>query len=197
VDNPLTGPQGATYVFGPQKGVAPEQLADLDAALAHFGHLSARQLGRDLRAAPGAGAAGGLGYAAHAYLGARFRPGVELIAELGGLAQAMTGAALAFTGEGRLDAQTLHGKTPDGVARIARAADVPLVALVGALGAGYEQLYERGLTAAFSLTSGPMSLGEAKTQTAALLTQCARDVTRLWLASRVRATAFAQAPGQG
>jgi len=184
VDNPLCGPQGATYIFGPQKGVTPDQLADLDAALDHFGALSARQLGDDLRAAPGAGAAGGIGYAAHAYLGARFRPGVEVVAELGDLTQAMTDATLAFTGEGRIDAQTLHGKTPIGVARIAHAAGVPLIALAGSLGVGYERLYEGGVTAAFSLTSGPMSLDQAKAQTAVLLAQRARDATRLWLSAR-------------
>jgi len=184
VDNPLCGPTGATYIFGPQKGVQADQLADLDAALARFGQLSARELDRDLRDAPGSGAAGGVGYAAHAYLGARFRPGVDVVAELGKLAQAMAGAALAFTGEGRLDAQTLHGKTPAGVARIAHAAGVPVIALAGSLGEGYAQLYDCGITAAFSLASGPMSLDQAKAQTAALLCDRARDLTRLWLAAK-------------
>jgi len=184
VDNPLCGPHGATYIFGPQKGVTPDQLAGLDAALARFGEISARQIGRDLRDAPGSGAAGGVGYAAHAYLGARFRPGVEVVAELGGLSQAMAGAALAFTGEGRMDAQTLRGKTPVGVARIAQAAGVPLVALAGSLGDGYERLYECGITAAFGLASGPMSLEQAKTQAAALLKDRACDATRLWLGGR-------------
>jgi len=187
VDNPLTGPNGATYIFGPQKGATPAQLVALDAALARFGELSTQLLGRDVRNSPGAGAAGGLGYAAHAYLGARFRPGVAVVAELGGLARAMAGAALAFTGEGRLDAQTLRGKTPAGVARIAQAADVPLVALAGSLGEGYEALYDHGLSAAFSLTSGPMALARAQRDAASLLTARAHAVTRLWLAgSRAR-----------
>jgi len=181
VDNPLTGPNGATTIFGPQKGATPAQLVELDAALAHYGALSTQYLGRDFRDAPGAGAAGGLGYAAHAWLGARFRPGVEVVAELGGLADAMAGAALAFTGEGRLDAQTLRGKTPAGVARIAKDAGVPLVALAGSLGDGYEALYEHGLTAAFSLAGGPMDLAQAKRDAAQLLTARARDVTRVWL----------------
>jgi len=189
VDNPLTGPNGATYIFGPQKGATPAQLVALDAALAHFGELTTRMLGRDLRDAPGAGAAGGLGYAALAYLGARFRPGVAVVAELGGLADAMAGAVLAFTGEGRLDAQTLRGKTPAGVARIAQAAGVPLVALAGSLGEGYEQLYDYGLTAAFSLVDGPMALLQAKTQAARLLTERTRDVMRVWLAGRSESSA--------
>ena len=184
VDNPLCGPHGATYTFGPQKGASPAQLAELDAALAHFGELCTRQSGHDVRNEPGAGAAGGVGYAAHAYFNARFRPGVEVVAELGNLPNAMAGASLAFTGEGRMDAQTLHGKTPAGVAQIAQAAGVPLIALAGSLGEGYEKLYERGITAAFSLTPGPMELAQAKAQAATLLTERARDATRLWLSGR-------------
>src|SRR5690606_18692409 len=161
VDNPLCGPQGASHTFGPQKGASPEQVALLDRSLARLADICARGLGRDMRDAPGAGAAGGLGYAAHAFLNARFRPGVELVAELGKLAQAMEGAALAFTGEGRMDAQTLRGKTPAGVARIARRAGVPVVALAGSLGEGYQDLHAGGITAAFSLAPGPLTLQQA------------------------------------
>ena len=113
------------------------------------------QPGVDHRDAPGAGAAGGLGFAAKAFLDARFRPGVDIVAELGGLAQAVEGATLVFTGEGRMDAQTLRGKTPAGVARIARQAGVPVVALAGSLGEGYEALHACGISAAFSLAPGP------------------------------------------
>jgi glycerate 2-kinase len=182
VDNPLCGPHGASAVFGPQKGATPDQVQQLDAALAHFADLCARTLGRDERDRPGAGAAGGLGFAAHAFLNAAFRPGVEVVAELGKLAQAMQGAALAFTGEGRMDEQTLHGKTPAGVARIASHAGVPVVALAGSLGAGYEKLYGVGITAAYSLAAGPMTLAQACAQAAQLLSDRARDATRLFLA---------------
>ncbi|AOB30304.1 glycerate kinase [Bordetella sp. H567] len=184
VDNPLCGPHGASAVFGPQKGATPDQVRQLDAALGHFADLCARTLGRDARDRPGAGAAGGLGFAAHAFLDASFRPGVEVVAELGGLAQAMRGATLAFTGEGRMDEQTLHGKTPAGVARIANRAGVPVVALAGSLGGGYEKLYEVGITAAYSLACGPMTLAQACAQAAELLTDRARDATRLFLAGR-------------
>jgi glycerate kinase len=184
VDNPLCGPHGASAVFGPQKGANPAQVQELDAALAHFADLSAQALGHDERDRPGSGAAGGLGFAAHAFLDASFRPGVEVVAELGGLAAAMHGAALAFTGEGRMDEQTLHGKTPAGVARIARQAGVPVVALAGSLGAGYEKLYEIGITAAYSLASGPMTLAQACAQAADLLADRARDATRLFMAGR-------------
>jgi glycerate kinase len=184
VDNPLCGPHGASAVFGPQKGAQPAQVEQLDAALKHFADVCARTLGRDVRDQPGAGAAGGLGFAAHAFLNAVFRPGVAVVAELGGLADAMRGAALAFTGEGRMDEQTLHGKTPAGVARIAQEAGVPVVALAGSLGAGYARLYEVGITAAYSLAAGPMTLAQACANAADLLTDRARDATRLFMAGR-------------
>ena len=186
VDNPLCGPQGASHTFGPQKGASPAQVALLDDSLARLADVCARHLGRDWRDAPGAGAAGGLGFAAHAFLNARFRPGVELVAELGKLAQAMEGAALAFTGEGRMDAQTLRGKTPAGVARIARQAGVPVVALAGSLGDGYQDLHAGGITAAFSLAPGPVTLQQACDNAAQYLCDRARDVTQLWLAAGKR-----------
>lgn len=184
VDNPLCGPRGAAHVFGPQKGATPGQVAQLDAALARFAEASAAHLGRDVQSHPGAGAAGGLGFGAYAYLSAHFRPGVEVVAELGGLAQSMQGAALAFTGEGRMDAQTLHGKTPAGVAAIARRAGVPVVAIAGSLGEGYQGLYEAGIHAAFSLVPGPMTLEQACADTAELLAARSRDIMQLWLAGR-------------
>jgi len=186
VDNPLCGPQGASHTFGPQKGASPQQVALLDDSLARLADVCARHLGRDLRDAPGAGAAGGLGFAAHAFLNARFRPGVEVVAELGKLAQAMEGAALAFTGEGRMDAQTLRGKTPAGVARIAQRAGVPVVALAGSLGDGYQDLHAGGITAAFSLAPGPVTLQQACENAAQYLCDRARDVTQLWLAAGKR-----------
>ncbi|MVW70163.1 glycerate kinase [Bordetella sp. 15P40C-2] len=186
VDNPLCGSQGASAIFGPQKGATAEQVKLLDDSLRRFADVCARDLGRDLRDAPGAGAAGGLGFAAHAFLNARFRPGVEVVAELGNLAQAMAGAALAFTGEGRMDAQTLRGKTPAGVARIAQRAGVPVVALAGSLGAGYEELHAGGITAAFSLAPGPVTLEHACENAAQYLCDRARDVMQLWLAAGKR-----------
>lgn len=184
VDNPLCGPHGASAVFGPQKGASPEQVCLLDAALAHYAARMAAALGTDHSTEPGAGAAGGLGFAARALLGARFRPGIEVVAELCGLADAMQGAALVITGEGRLDAQTLHGKTPLGVARIARAASVPVLALAGSLGEGYQRLYTAGITAAFSLVPGPTTLEQACTDAAGLLQARATDIARLWQAAR-------------
>ncbi|WP_425221349.1 glycerate kinase [Pseudomonas sp.] len=180
VDNPLCGPRGASAVFGPQKGASSAQVEQLDAALAHYADVMAATLGEDLRDYPGVGAAGGLGFAARAVLRAVFRPGVELVAELSGLAAAVEGADLVITGEGRLDGQSLHGKTPVGVARIARAAGVPVIALAGSLGEGYQRLYAEGIGAAFSLAPGPLSLEQAMQQAADQLSARAADLARLW-----------------
>lgn len=180
VDNPLCGPRGASAVFGPQKGASPEQVAQLDEALGHYADAMAATLGEDLRDFPGVGAAGGLGFAARAVLRAGFRPGVELVAELSGLVEAMQGADLVITGEGRLDGQSLHGKTPVGVARLARTAGVPVIALAGSLGEGYQRLYAEGIGAAFSLAPGPLSLEQAMAEAGPQLSARAADLARLW-----------------
>lgn len=180
VNNPLCGPNGASHVFGPQKGASPEKVLALDAALAHFAEQSACVLGRDDSEQPGSGAAGGMGFAAGAYLNASFRPGVEVVADLTGLAQALEGADLVITGEGRFDAQTLRGKTPFGVAKIAQRQRVPVIVLAGTLGDGYADLYEHGISAAFALSSGPMTLEQACASAATLLHDRARDLARVW-----------------
>ena len=184
VNNPLCGPLGASAIFGPQKGASSEQVQMLDAALGHFADVCAQHLRHDRRNAAGSGAAGGVGFAAHAWVQSTFRPGAEVIAEIGGLEQAVQGAAFVITGEGRMDAQTLLGKTPMGVAQIAQRAGVPTIAIAGSLGAGYQGLYRVGIDAAFSLVSGPMSLAQACENVASLLEDRAEDVVRLWLAAR-------------
>lgn len=131
VDNPLCGPRGASVVFGPQKGASESDVRALDVALAHFADVAARALGADRRNDPGAGAAGGLGFALLAFLAAGLRPGVDIVAELRGLPDALRGAEAVFTGEGRIDEQTLHGKTVAGVARLARAAGVKTIVAFG------------------------------------------------------------------
>lgn len=180
VDNPLCGPRGAAQVFGPQKGATPEQVRALDAALGHFADVCAATLGRDERDLPGCGAAGGIGFAARSFLAATFHPGIELVAEVSGLEQAVMGADLVITGEGRLDLQTLHGKTPMGVASIAKRHGVPVIALAGMLGEGYQQLYGHGIDAAFSLAPGPISLTDALADAPRLLRERAVDIARLW-----------------
>lgn len=184
VNNPLCGPKGASAIFGPQKGATADQVKTLDRALAHFADLCAKVLGQDHRQDAGSGAAGGLGFAVRAWMHARFRPGVEVVAELGGLASAIQGAQLVITGEGRMDAQTLHGKTPMGVAKIAQAAGVPVIAIAGSLGEGYQALYQTGIVAAFSLVSGPMTLEHACAETEQLLKDRAQDILRFWLSAQ-------------
>jgi glycerate kinase len=180
VDNPLCGPHGASAVFGPQKGATPAQVEQLDRALGHFADHCAKVLKKDMRDEPGSGAAGGLGFAAKAFLGAQFQSGVDMVAELVGLAEDIENADLVITGEGRFDAQTLRGKTPFGVARIARQRGVPVIVIAGTLGDDYQQMYEHGVDAAFALVSGPMTLEQACAQAPRLLQERATDIARVW-----------------
>ena len=180
VNNPLCGPHGASAIFGPQKGATPAQVEQLDRALGHFANHCANALAQDVRDEPGSGAAGGLGFAAKAFLGAQFMAGVGVVAELVGLAEAVVGADLVITGEGRFDAQTLRGKTPFGVARIAQEQGVAVIVIAGTLGEGYQALYEHGIDAAFALTSGPMTLEQACTEAPRLLRERATDIARVW-----------------
>jgi glycerate kinase len=184
VDNPLCGPHGASFTFGRQKGASPEQIKALDHALARFADCCADVLPEDLRETPGAGAAGGMGFAAKAFFGAVFRPGVEVVAELVGLEGKIQGADFVITGEGRCDEQTLRGKTPIGVARVAQRQGVPVIILAGTLGKGYQALYQHGVQAAFALASGPMTLDEACGQAARLLEDRACDIARVWCLGR-------------
>jgi glycerate 2-kinase len=140
VTNPLTGPQGATYVYGPQKGATERALAELDAALGHFAKVIGRDLLVEVAELPGAGAAGGAGAGLVAFLGARLERGAPLVVEAAGLDAALDGAAAVFTGEGRVDAQTAFGKGPAEVIERARRHGVPAVLLAGSLGAGWEAL---------------------------------------------------------
>ena len=157
VDNPLLGERGAPAVYGPQKGASPAQVAELDAALAHWADAVTALTGADLRATPGAGAAGGLGFGAMALLGARMRPGIRLLLDLLGFDQAVRGARLVVTGEGCLDVQTLHGKAPAGVAAAATGAGVPVAAVAGLLELTEAQLRGAGFAAAYALAdlAGP------------------------------------------
>lgn len=182
VDNPLLGPQGASAIFGPQKGASPDQVEVLDKALARFADISAEHLGSDLRTLPGAGAAGGMGFAACAFLDATLKPGIELIMDQAGMAEHLAWADLVVTGEGRLDGQSMAGKTPIGVARAAKQAGKPVIVLAGSLGDGWQAAYQQGVTAAFALADGPMSLADAMAGTAPLLEDRCESLLRLWVA---------------
>jgi len=152
VDNPLTGPVGAAATYGPQKGADPGQVAELDAALANFADVVGRSSGRDVGDLPGAGAAGGVGFAALALLGAELRPGIELVLDLVGFHDRIAGADLVVTGEGALDEQTLHGKAPAGVAAAATAAGVPVVGVCGVNRLEPARLATAGIRRAYALT---------------------------------------------
>jgi len=152
VDNPLTGPHGAAAVYGPQKGAGPAQMLELDDALAHWARVVARVTGDDVSRAPGAGAAGGVGFAALALLGATLRPGIELVLDLVGFHDRLAGADLVVTGEGALDEQTLRGKAPAGVAAAARDAGIPVVAVCGHSTLDDARLATAGIRAAYALT---------------------------------------------
>lgn len=152
VDNPLTGPVGAAAVYGPQKGAGPGQVRELDGALSHFADAVAARTGNDLRDTPGAGAAGGVGFAALALLGAELRPGIDLVLDLVGFHDQLDGADLVITGEGALDEQTLHGKAPAGVAAAAAARGIPVVAVCGVNRLDADRLHGAGIAAAYALT---------------------------------------------
>ncbi|GGY05157.1 glycerate kinase [Paludibacterium paludis] len=180
VDNPLTGEAGATAVFGPQKGVAPEALGPLDGVIRRFADELDRQWGRAVSGLPGAGAAGGLGYVLQG-LGAARRAGAEEVARLAGLGAALTWADRVLTGEGRSDAQTLRGKVPGYVAAQAAAAGVPVTLLSGSLDSAALASLSPRFQGCFSLCVRPMSLAEAMRDAPALLADSAEQIARLAL----------------
>lgn len=178
VDNPLTGPAGAAAIYGPQKGADPDQIAQLDRALSHFADLVAAHTGRDERDAAGAGAAGGVGYAAHALLGATLRPGAELVFDLVGLDAALEGVDLVITGEGSLDDQTLHGKAPAAVASAAGKRVIPVVAVCGRATLGQERLSAAGISAAYALSDLEPDLRRSIAGAAQLLERLGQRIAR-------------------
>lgn len=178
VNNPLLGERGASAVFGPQKGATAQEVARLDTALARFADVTAATLGEEHRDLPGAGAAGGMGFAARTFLGAELRPGIELVMAQVGVEALLAGADLVITGEGQLDGQSLAGKTPVGVARLARRHGVPVVILAGRLAPGWQAAFDEGVTAAFALADGPMALDDALTRCAELLADRAESLVR-------------------
>ncbi len=171
VDNPLTGPEGAAAVYGPQKGADPGQVRRLDAALAHWADVVAAATGRDHRDDPGAGAAGGVGFAAVAILGATLRPGAQLMLDQLGFADALAGADLIVTGEGSLDEQTLRGKAPAAVAAAGRAAGVPVIAVAGRCLLDRPQLRAAGFDGVYTLLDEAATPQQALDEGATLLRQ--------------------------
>jgi len=161
VDNPLTGETGASAVFGPQKGATPDMVKQLDRNLAHYAAIVGKEMGIHIQSVPGAGAAGGLGGGLLAFLSAELKPGVDIVIKATQLESYIKNADLVITGEGRIDGQTIYGKTPIGVAKTAKKHSVPVVAIAGSIVAGSEAVYEHGISALFSVVPGAVTLPEA------------------------------------
>jgi len=181
VDNPLLGPHGAAHVFGPQKGATANQVTLLAEGLRRWAELVAPAVGRDYSAQPSAGAAGGVGFAAMAGLGARVRPGIELLLEMTGFAQLLTGARLVLTGEGSLDEQSLRGKAPVGVARAAAAEGVTTVAVAGVTTLSALDLRAAGFAATYPLADLEPNLERSMTAAGPLLERIGARIAHDWL----------------
>ncbi|MCR9708071.1 glycerate kinase [Vibrio cholerae] len=184
VNNPLCGDKGASVVFGPQKGATPEDVQLLDGVLRQFGLLTEKVTGKMVLESAGAGAAGGMGAALLAYTQARLRPGIEIVLETVQLAYQVSDADLVITGEGRIDSQTVHGKTPMGVAKVAKRFDVPVLALCGCTGDNYQAVYQCGIDAVFAAVPRAMSLEDALKESDFNLADLAENVARLWVLSK-------------
>jgi glycerate kinase len=181
VDNPLLGPNGAAAVFGPQKGAEPQDVQMLERGLRHWSELVSEATERNDTERPGAGAAGGAGYAALAVLNAEIRPGIELILDLINFDAKVAGADLVVTGEGSLDEQSLAGKAPVGVARAAAKAGVPVIAVAGRLQLSQQRLQDAGISAAYSLSDLEPDPARSIANASSLLHQVGVRLARDWL----------------
>ncbi|MCZ6891555.1 MAG: glycerate kinase [Chloroflexi bacterium] len=184
VMNPFCGPQGATRVYGPQKGATPEMVAELDEALRHYADVVLRELGIDILDLPGAGAAGGTGAGLVALLGGELQPGADIVCDAVGLNHRLANADLVFTGEGRMDGQTLYNKAPFVVAQRAVAFGIPVIAVVGSLGPGHEGVLEHGIEAVEPAATRGMPAEEATARADALVREAAERAMRGYLARR-------------
>ncbi|MEF3020019.1 glycerate kinase [Vibrio mimicus] len=184
VNNPLCGDKGASAVFGPQKGATPDDVRLLDGALQQFGLLTEKVTGKAVLQSAGAGAAGGMGAALLAYTHATLRPGIEIVLDTVQLAHQVSDADLVITGEGRIDSQTVHGKTPMGVAKMAKRFDVPVIALSGCTGENYQAVYQCGIDAVFAAVPRAMTLEDALKESDFNLADLAENVARLWVLSK-------------
>jgi len=177
VDNPLIGEHGAANVFGPQKGATPEMIAVLDENLSHYGEVVKKELGKDISTIPGAGAAGGLGAGLIAFLDGDLRRGVDVVIEAMQLELAMENASLVITGEGKIDNQTAYGKTPMGVAEVAKKCGVPVIGIAGMVDYCVEE--NHGLDSVFSIVPGPISSSEAMNEAKKYTEALAKNIAQL------------------
>jgi glycerate kinase len=181
VNNPLCGPNGASAIYGPQKGATPEMVQQLDAALAHYADVIQKDLNVDFRDVPGAGAAGGLGMGLMVFLKAKLIPGIDVVIEATNLVADLKDADLVFTAEGRIDCQSAMGKVPTGVALKAKEFGSPVIALAGEVADDCRVVYEQGIDAVLSIAPGPISLSQSMAEAAKLVTDSAENAMRLFM----------------
>ncbi|WP_332889011.1 glycerate kinase [Paraferrimonas haliotis] len=179
VDNPLCGARGASAVFGPQKGATDRMVKQLDQALQRFAEIIEQDLKVAVAEIPGAGAAGGMGAGMLGFTNAQLRPGIDIVMDAVSLSEKVIDADLVVTGEGRIDAQTVYGKTPVGVARIAKQANKKVVAICGCIGDGSHAVYEHGIDAVFDVVPASMTLEQCFTNAADNIERTAEDIARL------------------
>lgn len=179
VNNPLTGPTGASAIYGPQKGATPEMIEELDAALAHFARIVKRDIGADIENVPGSGAAGGLGGGLIAFAKGELRAGVDIVLDTVGLDDYLPGSDLVITGEGAIDHSTIYNKSPVGVAGRASKLGIPVIAIAGSLGGGFRDVHEHAIDAVTSIVTSPMTLDEASEGAAELLATAVEEALRL------------------
>ncbi|ACD51914.1 glycerate kinase [Clostridium botulinum] len=179
VTNPLIGEKGASAIFGPQKGATLEVVKELDTNLAHYADVIKRCLGKDIAYAEGAGAAGGLGAALLAFLDGKLKRGIDLVIKHTDLSEKVKGADFLFTGEGSIDSQTIFGKTPIGVAKVAKKENVQTIAFAGRVGKGVENLYPEGIDAIFGILTGVTDIDEALALGKENLERCTENVARV------------------
>ncbi len=186
VNNPLTGPEGASVIYGPQKGANSVMIEELDAALEHFSNIVKRDIGVDIGKIPGSGAAGGLGAGLIAFLDGKLRAGVDIVLDTVDFDNRLTGADLVMTGEGSLDHSTVYNKAPVGVARLAKAKGIPVIAISGSLGEGFQEIYNYGIDAVSAITPGPMTLDMASSNAFKLISNATEESLRFMkLGSRI------------
>lgn len=176
VDNPLTGERGASAIFGPQKGADPEMVKELDHYLTHYASLINRDMGKEVDAIPGAGAAGGLGAGVLAFLDAELKRGIDIVMEAAKLEDAVKDADLVITGEGKIDSQTIYGKTPIGVAKLAKRHGVPVIGIAGLIADDSDAVFDHGIDALFSIVPGAVSLEDALLNAKSYAYQSARNI---------------------
>ena len=178
VSNPLTGEEGASAVYGPQKGATPEMVRSLDDALSNFATVVKKDLKKDVSEISGAGAAGGLGAGMMAFMGAELKAGVDIVLETVNLRDKLTSVDLVITGEGGMDFQTIYNKAPIGVARIASEHNIPTIAIAGLLGSNFKVVHEHGIRAATSIVDGPITLEEASERAFELISDSVEESLR-------------------